>query len=82
MISHLKIYAGWQIIPCLKNQVSLISHLNKQNLVRSFLWLMKETFFCFYFWCSGPLESWKQRPGAQRSGGCIIIWEGSIASVN
>lgn len=60
MISRLKIYADGQIIPCLKNQVSLTSHLNKQNLVCSLLWVMKERFFLFLLlvqWSSGKLET-------------------------
>lgn len=61
MLSHLKIYADRQIIPCLKNQVSLTSQLNKQNLVCSLLWVIKEIFFFFFLllvqWSSGKLET-------------------------
>lgn len=62
MISHLKTYADWQIIPCLKNQVSLTSHLNRQNLVCSLLWVMKEILSLLLFlllvqWSSGKLET-------------------------
>lgn len=49
-----------QTVLCLKNYISLISHLNKRNLVCSLLCVMKERVFLFLLsvqWSSGKLET-------------------------